>query len=588
ALSPALSKDAHSACIAARRLCNGEFEELLRETELFTTIIPVTSVTKITTSPVDDTAGTIFKDLQTRVAIYIAGESDDENNQELLRQMQGNKGGGEGANVNETTRDDRTPSIWRAAETLWVGAAALNLFLQQNYTGPELGEEETEDLEEWLSGKLGVPATAMITPTPSTAHATEYAAGDEATPTLTAPACVEGRAKRAITARDLANVTMACDGELPYPHSGLVLALLVARVILSALVPSFWNEHASTLTSSDPLWGSQGLMTGGAFEGAARAAVVKLSSAEWWSGRSVVAHARLLLSADRVPTLWDEAKERFRSAVGKFGGGGEGDRGQAEEAAFARRLAARVWLEWGLAQHYFQDPSKGKASFQRAKEASGLTARLTGAMGKRTKYQQKQVAQLVLEAKSAFPKPAPGAEVAKEEEIASKGEKKQDSEAHPVFEMKAGVASAKPELGKSTATGAGGGGWGSSEEKAALRQVHHGEDSVLLEQVEFVDSALEQPDQLEDIDLAIILGLCLDVSNSNPIDGLTNEEMSPYINRVLRQPGCNWMVYSTALLQRAWVEFERSHARERSALQLQALVDQHTTKLTYTQSTMEV
>ncbi|CAN0017823.1 unnamed protein product, partial [Hapterophycus canaliculatus] len=44
-------------------------------------------------------------------------------------------------------------------------------------------------------------------------------------------------------------------------------------------------------------------------------------------------------------------------------------------------------------------------------------------------------------------------------------------------------------------------------------------------------------------------------------------------------------IYSTALLQRAWVEFERSHARERAALQLQALLDQHTTKLTYMQST---
>ena len=47
-------------------------------------------------------------------------------------------------------------------------------------------------------------------------------------------------------------------------------------------------------------------------------------------------------------------------------------------------------------------------------------------------------------------------------------------------------------------------------------------------------------------------------------------------------------IYSTALLQRAWAEFERSHARDRAALQLQALLDQHTTKLTYTQSTAEV
>ncbi len=71
-------------------------------------------------------------------------------------------------------------------------------------------------------------------------------------------------------------------------------------------------------------------------------------------------------------------------------------------------------------------------------------------------------------------------------------------------------------------------------------------------------------------------------------DGLTNEQMSPYIERVLQQHGSsrmqNWMVYSTALLTRAWIEFERPHAAERAALQLQALVDQHVTHLTITQA----
>ena len=42
-------------------------------------------------------------------------------------------------------------------------------------------------------------------------------------------------------------------------------------------------------------------------------------------------------------------------------------------------------------------------------------------------------------------------------------------------------------------------------------------------------------------------------------------------------------IHSTALLQRAWIEFERHHLAERSALQLQALLDQHTTRLSITQ-----
>jgi hypothetical protein len=52
---------------------------------------------------------------------------------------------------------------------------------------------------------------------------------------------------------------------------------------------------------------------------------------------------------------------------------------------------------------------------------------------------------------------------------------------------------------------------------------------------------------LHPFDQIIILALCLDVSNSNPVDGLTNEEMTPYIEKVLKQSNDrNWMIYSTA------------------------------------------
>ncbi|KAG5176222.1 hypothetical protein JKP88DRAFT_203132 [Tribonema minus] len=99
-------------------------------------------------------------------------------------------------------------------------------------------------------------------------------------------------------------------------------------------------------------------------------------------------------------------------------------------------------------------------------------------------------------------------------------------------------------------------------------------------------SRVQAPSTLSAIDLCTVLALCLDVANSNPRDGLTNEQMSPYIDRVLRTPS-NWMIYSTALLQRAWIEFERPHLAERSALQLQALLDQHTTRLTITQASVQ-
>lgn len=47
------------------------------------------------------------------------------------------------------------------------------------------------------------------------------------------------------------------------------------------------------------------------------------------------------------------------------------------------------------------------------------------------------------------------------------------------------------------------------------------------------------------------------------------------------------MIYSTALLERAWLECETSNRRERAIIQIQALVDQHGNRLTITQSTFK-
>ena len=90
--------------------------------------------------------------------------------------------------------------------------------------------------------------------------------------------------------------------------------------------------------------------------------------------------------------------------------------------------------------------------------------------------------------------------------------------------------------------------------------------------------------ELRVLDQAIILAFCLDVKNTNPSDGLTAEEMNAFLARVLCHHD-DWTVYSTALLERAWLEFEGNHSKERALLQLQALADQHTSRLTITQST---
>ena len=72
-------------------------------------------------------------------------------------------------------------------------------------------------------------------------------------------------------------------------------------------------------------------------------------------------------------------------------------------------------------------------------------------------------------------------------------------------------------------------------------------ENILLEGGPSFSSNLNNQGSLHPIDQAVLLALCLDVENSNPQDGLTYEEMFPYVTRVL-QLAQNWMIHSTGNL----------------------------------------
>ena len=58
----------------------------------------------------------------------------------------------------------------------------------------------------------------------------------------------------------------------------------------------------------------------------------------------------------------------------------------------------------------------------------------------------------------------------------------------------------------------------------------------------------------------------MDVQNSYAMEGLTAEEMMTYVSRVMLHPQ-NWQVFSTALLIKSKLEFERFKTKERAVLQ---------------------
>ncbi|CAJ1965616.1 unnamed protein product [Cylindrotheca closterium] len=375
----------------------------------------------------------------------------------------------------------------KCVEAELFAIAALSLFMQLNYTGPMV--EDVSILE-------------AINPH---SHVEICFKKENELETKTDRSTYDNSV--------LAELTV--DGLWPCQVAKLPYLLLIARCVLATLSNpqrQHWSHNMKNIDKMPKEFCE---------------AVSHLSSSSIWSARAAVAHERLFLSAEPTVTLWTELEETFQDCI------------RAVENC-SRRLRATIRLEYGLACHHFQHGKMGKKQFEKARQISSLSVEVTGAMGKRTKFQTKATAQMVVRAVSA---------PSNQDEASSKTK-----------------------------------GTGYSSEGIKSQMVEHTDESILLDRVKFDNDPDNNIDELRVLDQAIILALCLDVKNTNPSDGLTAEEMSAYLARVLCHHD-DWTLYSTALLERAWLEFEGNHSKERALLQLQALADQHTTRLTITQST---
>ena len=258
-------------------------------------------------------------------------------------------------------------------------------------------------------------------------------------------------------------------------------------------------------------------------------------SAEWWRMRAWNIHAQLLGEPVAFPGVSMEDLER----------------------SFADEpdLVGQLWLERGLLDHRQSDDRAALECFVRAARATGLRYELTGALGRRTKFQQTDLTQLVLLAESRA-RDGDGAGVG-----AGAGETVREEILSGATE---GIAD---ELAKKL------------PETLALN------DDTLLERTEFTSSSPAAPGlqlghldpsnqpALHPLDQCILLALCLNVRNTSPAHGLTTEQMTPYVARVISHPE-NWSVHTMALLLRSRLEAHRTRTVERSTLQLQALIDQ--------------
>lgn len=436
-------------------------------------------------------------------------------------------------------------TVASCVEVELLGVAALNMFLQLNYTGPgldwgltpaEVKEDPTKDINPHICFRNHLNTSINR----GEDHKEGPVANEEKKENMNS-------SKKDIKYHNAVLSELAVDGEWPCQICHGPYFLLLARAILLTLADPRRPDWSHSIGSDPSTTTPHGTETPTEFSNV----VAQLSAIKLWSARAAVAHERLLQSREPSVTLWNEVETMFHSCLDSFCDSVDCNEHDLTNHYETRSIAASVMLEWGLAQHHFDREGKGKKCFYKSLELSGLVVEVTGAEGKRTKFQEKATAQMVVRASSA---------------------------AQPSTQDSEGEAKSDPQEGVGD----------SSVEKKHIKSqmVEHSDDGILLEKIKFEDEEENKVKNLTVLDQAIILSLCLDVKNSNPMDGLTGEQMGAYLARVLHHQD-DWMIYSTALLERAWLECERSHGRERAILQIQALSDQHMNRLTVTQSTFQ-
>lgn len=388
------------------------------------------------------------------------------------------------------------------AALLPVGLAALDAFLQANVTGPVLAHNLITSVEKRFARAWeACRRQHLACPAASTAIQSLRRA------------CIE---------------SLQVDGVSPYTHIPYLELFSLARYV-------FLHALAGESSQVVPVEASGG--------GPGRCSVA------WMRLRVNVWHYKLLTQPSLgpgsnftkssqwkdVPTLACTILDSMDTLSGQTGASGQPWTRQ-EEAHFLVE-AANTYILLG-------HRDKAQRALQRAARSSGFEYALSGALGKRTKFQDKSTSQLLVLARSASTTTTVSVE--------STPRKQEDAKPDALL------------LNNDTLL----------EEIRFTKETGAMETKPTALPPPLADLSPDHQPQLSPLDQIILLTEATFKDSFSPVDALTSEQVLPFAVRVLADKSTNWQIFTQALLVRSRIELHRSRTLERGVLQLQTVADQ--------------
>ncbi|OAQ95904.1 hypothetical protein LLEC1_06990, partial [Akanthomyces lecanii] len=393
-------------------------------------------------------------------------------------------------------------------EALKVGTAALNIFLQINVTGPvpsrqPLADVESQFLKAWES------TTQVTTPSNSAVDPIMRMRRD----------CVR---------------QLEIDGVSPYAHIPSLELFCLARHIFTKTLSTAADDTVR-LPGPD----------------------AQKHSISWTSLRVHVWHYKLITqpslggSTFTKSSNWIELPSLATQIT------------ESMDAVRTRVLSDDVWADgedWSLhdkVQFLLEAannnillgrPDKAKELLEEATRMNNFLYALSGALGKRTKFQEKSISQLVVLALSQ------GTET-----VTPAGDDVEDDTKPQALQLNDDTL---------------------FEEIQFTKEQDGGEAKSTELPEKLANLAPDEQPQLSPLDQIILLTEATIKDTFSPADTLTAEEILPFATRVIADKSTNWQIYTQALLVRSRIEVHRSRTLERGVLQMQAVADQVLTDTT--------